>query len=143
MVVYLNLICIQSVAPQARIRNPTFILVLDTSFIISHLHLVETMVSLHEYYGSVVVVPWAVIQELDGLRKSSCRITTTSTSVGLSRSSYAIAPKSVEVSRLARQAVNWQLKMFQMSHKGVWGQRREECLEKQACGDDAILDCCR
>ncbi|KAF8455809.1 PIN domain-containing protein [Terfezia claveryi] len=129
----------------ARMDNPAFILVIDTSFILSHLHLVEAMVSLHDIYGSVVMIPWATIQELDGLRKSSGRITTTA-SVSLLGSRHNLANKitrMVEVSRLARQAVNWQLKMFQQMHKGVWGQKREECIDIHACGDDAILSCAR
>lgn len=104
------------------------------------------MVSMHDIYGSVVVIPWATIQELDGLRKSTGRITTT-TLTGIACSSHNPANRkthrTVEVSRLARQAVNWQLKMFQQVHKGVWGQKREECLETHSCGDDAILDCAR
>ena len=101
--------------------------------------------SLHEIYGSVVIIPWATIQELDGLRKSSGRITMVA-SVGLLASSHNPANKAtrtVEVSRLARQAVNWQLKMFQQVHKGVLGQKREECIDIHNCGDDAILDCAR
>lgn len=105
------------------------------------------MVSLHDIYGSVVVIPWATIQELDGLRKSSGRITTAVTMPsGLSGSSHNPANKlsrTVEVSRLARQAVNWQLKMFQQVNKGVWGQKKEECINTYSCGDDAILDCAR
>ncbi|KAF8462550.1 PIN domain-containing protein [Kalaharituber pfeilii] len=127
----------------SRIPDPAFLLVMDTSFILSHLHLVESIVSLHEPYRSVVLIPWATIQELDGLRKSSGRITTTS-SVGLKGSNHAPRPaRTVEVAKLARQAVNWQHKMFQIVHKGVWGQRREESIERNLSGDDAILDCCR
>lgn len=100
---------------------------------------------LHETYGSVVVIPWATIQELDGLRKSSGRITMT-TSTSLSGSKHNPANKvtrTVGVACLARQAVNWQLKMFQMANKGVWGQKREECINTVSCGDDSILDCAR
>ena len=118
-------------------------MVVDTSFILSHLHLIEAMVGLHETYRSVIVIPWATIQELDGLRKSSRRITITS-SVGLAGSKYAKgAEKSVEVALLARQAVNWQYKMFQTMNKGIWGQKKEESIENHRVGDDAILDCCR
>ena len=103
------------------------------------------MVSLHDIYGSVVMIPWATIQELDGLRKSSGRITTTASDglLGSSHNPANKATRTVEVSRLARQAVNWQLKMFQQIHKGVWGQKREECIDMHACGDDAILGCAR
>ncbi|KAI5787609.1 PIN domain-containing protein [Peziza echinospora] len=126
-----------------RISDLSFIMVVDTSFILSHLHLIEAMVGLHETYRSVIVIPWATIQELDGLRKSSRRITITS-SVGLGGSKYAKgAEKSVEVAMLARQAVNWQYKMFQSMNKGVWGQKKEESIETHRVGDDAILDCCR
>lgn len=99
----------------------------------------------HEIYGSVVVIPWATIQELDGLRKSTGRITmTTSTSLSGSKHNPANrVAKTVGVACLARQAVNWQLKMFQMANKGVWGQKREECINRDTRGDDSILDCAR
>ena len=101
--------------------------------------------NLHEIYGSVVVIPWETIQELDGLRKSSGRITmTTSTSLsGSKHNPENKVSRTVEVAGLARQAVNWQLRMFQMANKGVWGQKREECINADTCGDDSILDCAR
>ena len=101
--------------------------------------------SLHEIYRSVVLIPWATVQELDGLRKSSGRRTTTA-SVGLLASRHNPANKvtrTVEVSWLARQAVNWQWKMFQQVHKGVCVQKREECVDIDTGGDDAILGCAR
>ncbi|KAI5815113.1 hypothetical protein BZA77DRAFT_249047 [Pyronema omphalodes] len=50
-------------------------MILDTSFLLSDLPLVGKLLKENRDLGNVLVVPWAVIMELDGLKKSSAPMT--------------------------------------------------------------------
>lgn len=109
-------------------------LVLDTNFLISHLPLLEEVQELHPQYGHTIVVPWIVIQELDGLKESK-KIST-----------YTIGYEKVQrssVSHLARRATNWIYKQLAANSTAVVGQKLTEINDLNLNGDDAILDCCR
>lgn len=107
------------------------VLVIDTCFIISHLHFVDDLVRAHSRWGNVVLMPWAVTMELDGLKISS-KINTIRNG------------GSIRVSDLARRAIGWAFERMRNSNPALWGQTREEVIDKNATsGDDAILDCCR
>lgn len=110
---------------KSRISRPSCLLIIDTSFIISHLQLVDNLVRSHHRWKNVVVMPWATIQELDGLKKS------------------LHAQKGVDLGKLARNAINWAFGMFTKLDPGVWGQTKEECEDSYVRGDAAILECCR
>lgn len=101
-------------------------LVIDTSFILSHLQLVDNLVRSHPRWRNVVVMPWATILELDGLKNSRRK------------------NDGIDVSKLARSAINWAYGAFGKRDPGVWGQIKEEKYDNDAIrGDPAILDCCR
>ncbi|KAA8912652.1 hypothetical protein TRICI_003425 [Trichomonascus ciferrii] len=109
-------------------------LVLDTNFLISHLPLLDEVRELHPQYGHVIVVPWIVIQELDGLKESKRVSTYTTGKEKVQRSS---------VSHLARKATNWIYKQLAGNSTAVKGQKLTEINDLNLNGDDAILDCCR
>jgi hypothetical protein len=112
-----------------------WVLVVDTSFILSHLHLVNNLVEAYTRWGNVVMLPWATIMELDGLKKSNSTI----------RHKTAEGTEmTVTVGMLARRANAWCFDAMQRKVKGLWGQMKEEVLDPTATnGDTAILDCCR
>lgn len=110
------------------------VLVLDTNFLISHLPLLEEVKELHPQYGHIIVVPWIVIQELDGLKESK-RVST-----------YTVGHAKVQrnsVSHLARKATDWIYKQLAANSTAVVGQKLTEINDLNLNGDDAILDCCR
>ena len=119
----------------ARTKIASWVLVIDTSFILSHLHLVSKLVDAYERWGNVVMLPWATIMELDGLKKSVAKIT--------HKDAHGIE-KTVTVGMLARRANTWCLETMGRKAKGLWGQMKEEVYDPEAAkGDAAILDCCR
>lgn len=70
-------------------------------------------------------MPWATIQELDGLKKSNRQ------------------NGGVDVAKLARNAIRWAYDAFERHDPGVWAQIKEEKCDNSATrGDPAILDCC-
>ncbi|KAI5818293.1 hypothetical protein BZA77DRAFT_365138 [Pyronema omphalodes] len=63
----------------SRIRAPVlptrWVMVLDTNFLLSDLPLVGKLLEGNRDWGNVLMVPWAVIMELDGLKRSSASTT--------------------------------------------------------------------
>jgi hypothetical protein len=107
------------------------ILVIDTCFILSHMNFVEQLVRANRRWGNVVMMPWAVIMELDGLKVSR-------------KINPLPGGGVVEVCHLARRANSWAFERLRNADPGFWGQTREEVIDRTATrGDDAILDCCR
>jgi len=83
----------------------------------------------------VVVLPWATIKELDGLKKSNRSITDINPQFG---------GHHVDISMLARAANRWAFQVLSKPEPGVWGQTREEVIDENFNhGDMAILDCAR
>jgi hypothetical protein len=121
--------------PSSRPTVVKWVLVVDTSFILSHLHLVDNLVKAYTRWGNVVMLPWATIMELDGLKKSNSMI----------RHKDANGVETtVSVGMLARRANNWSFETMSKKAKGLWGQMKEEVRDRTAAkGDAAILDCCR
>lgn len=108
-----------------RISDPSCVFVIDTNFILSHLQLVNNLALSHPRWRNVTVMPWATIQELDGLKKS------------------ARQNDGIEVAKLARSAINWAYRAFGRRDPGVWAQiKQEKCDNDASHGDAAILDCC-
>ncbi|CAZ80773.1 unnamed protein product [Tuber melanosporum] len=126
---------LEVLVPGQRVDDATHILVIDTSFILVHLNLVNDLVLSYLEWGCVVVLPWATIQELDGLKKSSRGIT------GIS---FGNDGRRVDISMLARAANRWAFRVLSNPEPGIWGQTREEVINRTFNhGDMAILDCAR
>lgn len=109
-------------------------LVLDTNFLISNLNLVNHLRDVANQYGFMLIIPWVVIQELDGL-KSLNRKTSTSEGDGY----------KVPIATLARKATDWIFSALAESDPRVVGQKLTEVCsqnQKDLHGDDGILDCC-
>ena len=98
---------------------------MDTNFAISHLSIVIGLVDRYDSGKALVLVPWVVIQELDGLKNAS--------------STYGQA----NLSTLARNAVKFIHDCLSKHKIGLRGQKLGECIERHQTGDDAILDCAR
>ena len=117
--------------------------VLDTSFILTHQRLVAAIAAKHEDYKVVVVFPWTTIQELDGISKGHNPDLDVVSSSSLGDSKHAPGNAKNLVPGLARKAIIWMHKRFEANDPGVWGQKKEECIEDLPVGDDSILDCAR
>jgi hypothetical protein len=112
-----------------------WVLVVETSFMLSHLHLVDNLVKSYRRWGHVVMLPAAAMVELHRLEKSD----------SMMRHKNANGVEiTVTVGTLARRAKNWSLnaKSKGKNAKVMWDMIREEVMEPIA-GDIAILNCCR
>lgn len=106
-------------------------MVLDTNFLLSDLPLVGNLLEANRDWGNVLMVPWAVVMELDGLKKSNA-------SVMLPRG------QKTPMAPLARRVNNWVHEKMEKNEPGLWVQRQKETVgSEEARGDAAILDCCR
>lgn len=99
--------------------------IIDTNFIISHLSIVKKLVEEYASSKALVLIPWIVIQELDGLKSAS--------------SSYGQA----NLATLSRSAVRYIYECLSNGIVGLRGQKIVECLRPGQTGDDSILDCAR
>ncbi|KAJ1733333.1 hypothetical protein LPJ61_001609 [Coemansia biformis] len=103
--------------------------VVDTNYLIDHLPLVRTLAETALAHGLVVVVPWIVIQELDGL-KSSRKVT------------HVPGLYSVELGTQARTATRFLDSELGRSGSALRCQRRSEYIVDEFDNDNKILDCC-
>ncbi|CAK7903277.1 transcriptional protein Swt1p [[Candida] anglica] len=106
-------------------------LVVDTNFILSHLDIISELARLAHKYKFRLIIPITVVQELDGLKKSS-RMETPAYG--------AISGRSI--SHLARWANDWIYTQLAQNSKSVRGQAKAERLDINTIQDDSILDCC-
>lgn len=115
------------------------LLIIDTNFAISHLSILKDLAKLHERYGHILVVPWAVIRELDGLKNSG-------------KIEYRNRPGAITtgdcgldqtLGQRARLANTWIFEQLGDRSQSLFGQKVSERLSESKGGDDAILDCCR
>ncbi|KAF0521893.1 pin domain-containing protein [Gigaspora margarita] len=109
------------------------VVVVDTNFLISHLAFLKMLIL--EYakkYKLLVIIPWIVLEELDGLKSRS-------------NNSYANSSKSNQpnVANLAQIAISFLHNCLAEKHDGLRGQKIHEKIEKPKNNDDKILDCCR
>lgn len=117
------------------LQNANAALVVDTNFMLTHLDIVEELRELAEEYKQVIIVPWIVVQELDGL-KSSTRKNYDS----ISSADDTAAPETIGF--LARKATAWIYQAFAQRDSRVVGQKLTQRIDKNLKGDDSILDCC-
>jgi len=113
-------------SPGNTLNNSGIYLVIDTNFILSHLHLLNELQLLHEKYNNIyrIIIPRQVIQELDGLKNSEK------------------VQEGIEIGQLSRSAIDWCYKLMHYADPIVKGQKIYERLNREAIKDDSILDCC-
>ncbi|EPX72060.1 RNA endoribonuclease [Schizosaccharomyces octosporus yFS286] len=110
-------------SPKAKeILRPQGLFVVDTNFLLSHLVLCQNLLEVlsKQFPQVVILLPWVVLQELDGLKsdtKAACGY-------------------------LARQAHEFLLQCFRASLPNLRGQKLHERCSVNESGDNAILDCC-
>ncbi|RPA97489.1 hypothetical protein L873DRAFT_1690702 [Choiromyces venosus 120613-1] len=132
----------EGLAPGHRVSDATHVLVVDTSFLLAHVGLVNDLVLSYRDWGCVVVIPWATIEELDGLKKSP-RFVNPGNTHGYPGSMRDYHGR-IDISVLARGANRWAFEVLSKPEPGVWGQTKEEVFEGTFNqGDMAILDCAR
>ncbi|KAF9966734.1 hypothetical protein BGZ70_001469 [Mortierella alpina] len=131
-------------SPRSTDDEPDAVVILDTNVLISHLNFLQTLIETHGTLASsrrsrsstgnkdphiAFVVPWIVIQELDGLKSSRAHG----------------GGNEVDLTEKARRAIRYvqdELEKPEETRK-LRGQKISECIEKQSKNDDYILDCCR
>ncbi|WBW75231.1 RNA endoribonuclease involved in mRNP quality control Swt1 [Schizosaccharomyces osmophilus] len=110
-------------SPKAKeILRPQGLFIVDTNFLLSHLVLCQNLLEVlsRQFPHIVILLPWVVLQELDGLKsdtKASCGY-------------------------LARQAHDFLLQCFRASLPNLRGQKLHERCSASESGDNAVLDCC-
>ncbi|KAI5960757.1 RMD8 [Candida pseudojiufengensis] len=92
-------------------------LIIDTNFFIQNLQFIDDLYNIADQFKLKLVVPNAVIGELDGLKKNEIK--------GVS----------------ARNAIKWIHKSLSEDKDVMRGQRLSESYDRTLHGDDSILDC--
>ncbi|CAG8760692.1 1583_t:CDS:2, partial [Cetraspora pellucida] len=96
------------------------VVVVDTNFLISHLAFLKMLVLEHaKKCNLLVIIPWIVLEELDGLK-------------GRSNNSYANSSKlnQPDVANLAQRAISFLHNCLAEKHYGIRGQKIHEKIEK-------------
>ncbi|RHZ58182.1 hypothetical protein Glove_375g14 [Diversispora epigaea] len=126
----------QTLSPEASFAFADSLLVpyvvVDTNFLISHLAFLKKIIMEHAKESKLfVIIPWIVLQELDGLKSRPSKI-------------YD-SPKNSQpnLQKLAENAIYFLHSCLIDKLNGIRGQRLDEKLEKHDSNDDKILDCCR
>ncbi|KAI9306894.1 PIN domain-containing protein [Cunninghamella echinulata] len=114
-------------------NNYQQVIVLDTNFLISNLGFLQELITIAELRNDcLLIVPWVVIQELDGLKKS--------------HSKQSTKGKQERVDELARKAMRFLEGLLVKQSPALRGQKTNEIYDndniKTYIGDDCILDCC-
>ncbi|CAG8554548.1 9420_t:CDS:2 [Acaulospora morrowiae] len=106
--------------------------VVDTNFLISHLAFLKTLIQ--EYAKKnrlLIIIPWIVLQELDGLKSRPSKSYDFSNGV------------QPDLQKLAQNAIYFLHNCLVDKVDGIRGQKLDEKMEKHEHNDDKILDCCR
>ncbi|KAJ2723588.1 hypothetical protein GGI07_002543 [Coemansia sp. Benny D115] len=105
------------------------IAVIDTNYFITHLPLIKSLSQIALQHGLVLIVPWIVIQELDGLKLSKRAM-----------SAFGQAPQ--DVSSSARAATRFLEEALGRAGHALRCQKRSEYIRSEEINDDQIIDCC-
>ncbi|CAG8577297.1 8651_t:CDS:2 [Diversispora eburnea] len=104
--------------------------VVDTNFLISHLAFLKKIIMEHAKESKLfVIIPWIVLQELDGLKSRPSK-------------TYD-SPKNSQpnLQKLAENAIYFLHSCLIDKLNGIRGQRLDEKLEKHDDGDIIMMDC--
>jgi hypothetical protein len=122
-------------------KGAQWVLVVETSFILSHLQLVDNLVKFYKRLGTVVMLPAATMQELHWLEKSDSMIR---------HKNANGVDMTLSVGALARRAKSWSMdtkdkkdKKNERVTKVLWDKIREEVMGPTGDVDSASLHCCR
>ncbi|KAI9027393.1 PIN domain-containing protein [Phycomyces nitens] len=120
----------QPLASPTGLEEPGQVIVLDTNFLISHLGYLQSLLTKAALHPKVVtlVVPWAVVRELDGLKMSSKQKT-----------------GGASLGELVRTVMRFLERELRNKTPCLRGQKSYEIYDqktKNGLGDDSILDCC-
>ncbi|RIA80601.1 PIN domain-containing protein [Glomus cerebriforme] len=106
------------------------VVVVDTNFLISHLAFLKTLIFEHaKKHKLLIIIPWIVLQELDGLKSALWKDKSSSS--------------QHEVGNLAQTAIKFLHNCLINKEEGLRGQKIDERIETAENNDDKILDCCR
>lgn len=111
----------------------TSYVVVDTNFALSHLKVLNEIKNLALEYRLKIVIPLAVMKELDGLKLSSKVVKDQAHDKSL---------KGQTIGHLARWANDWLFNELSDINSPVKGQKVRQRIDRTASKDDAILDCC-
>ncbi|KAJ2483345.1 hypothetical protein EV174_002958 [Coemansia sp. RSA 2320] len=103
--------------------------VVDTNYFIDDLSLIQSLSVLALREKLVIVVPWVVIKELNGLKSSN-------------KISDGPGPRQTTVGALARTATRFLEENLGRQGSVLRCQKISEHVRKEADNDDKILDCC-
>lgn len=143
-------------------------LVLDTNFMLTELRIVKQLRELAEKYGYIIIIPDAVIHELDGLKNStktqsvkflehesgsdsstpqspihsSIEKTTTTLQSKHNPKIQKYSTKQLSVGKCARDSSEWIRSALAKKDRYIFGQKNSQKLDPRLTGDDSILDCC-
>ncbi|ODV79092.1 uncharacterized protein CANTADRAFT_52088 [Suhomyces tanzawaensis NRRL Y-17324] len=106
-------------------------LIIDTNFILSHLNIVNELATLASKYRLKLVVPIAVMKELDGLKNST---------KAANESDSRLSGRSI--GHLARWANDWIYAGLASKSTVIIGQKMNQRIDRATVQDEAILDCC-
>lgn len=103
-------------------------LIVDTNFMLAHLSVINKLMELAPDYQLRIIIPVAVMRELDGLKSSSRVLESTG---------------GKSIGSLARWANNWIYSVLAKNNLYVRGQKQRQKLNSiHLNNDDSILDCC-
>lgn len=126
---HLNYVPDNAVHPYLEPTQAQQYLVVDTNFVLSHLDILFLLMEICAQYLQIIIIPYEVVYELDGLKNSR----KVETRVGSGK--YTIG-------QLARQAIDWIYFCLAEGVLTVRGQAAHEKIDPILVKDEAILDCC-
>lgn len=123
------------------------IIVVDTNYLLADLTLIADIINKAVDFNARLLVPYTVIQELDGLKNSTKKVSATS----------GAQKTSVELGSIARRAIALLQEAFLNRNPGIIGQRKgdnllalgaknkaeEAIIYSKMSNDDLILECCK
>lgn len=118
--------------PDMLIEPNVSYLILDTNFVLSHLKLLNDIKRTALKYLLRIIIPLAVMQELDGLKSSSKRVD----------EAHDSTVSNKTIGHLARWANDWIFNELSNVNSIVKGQKHKQRLDRTATKDNSILDCC-
>ncbi|KAJ3289272.1 hypothetical protein HK104_007564 [Borealophlyctis nickersoniae] len=123
------------------------VLVVDTNYLISHLKFLTALLHSIPVPEFLFVVPFVVLDELDGLKQHFQRKYKKIADAACERAEDGLGKGTVDLSHCARDAIGFLHKSLSVNLPGLKGQTLDEFLPgvdtSKMTNDDKILECCR